>query len=119
MIKLMKNNNKRADNFLEKIPAHKQELNWSQEQDGKVTLEMENKGAVNRIAQFVLKKPKISYIHLEEFGSFIWPLIDGKRDISAIGELVREHFGDKAEPLYPRLSQYFKILESNGFISLN
>lgn len=118
MIKLMKNN-KQTDNFLEKIPTRKEGLNWSQEQDGKVTLEMENKGAVNRIAQLILKKPKISYIHLEEFGSFIWPLIDGKRDITAIGELVREHFGDKAEPLYERLSQYFKILEGNNFITLN
>ncbi|MBQ8740036.1 MAG: PqqD family protein [Clostridia bacterium] len=107
------------ENFLDKIPFHKKGLNWSREQDGKVTLEMQNQGIANRLAQLILKKPKISYIHLEEFGSFIWPLIDGKRNILQIGKLVHEHFGDKAEPLYERLSQYFKILEGNGFIVLN
>lgn len=110
----MKNN----ENYLEKIPAYKQGLNWSCDQNGIVTLEMENTGFANRLAQKLLKKPKISYIHLEQFGSFVWMAIDGKRDIIAIGELVREHFGDKAEPLYERLSQYIKTLHSNGFIEI-
>lgn len=105
------------ENYLENIPRHKDGMNWSQDEKGIVTLEVENKGAFNRIAQKLLKKPKISYIHLEEFGSFIWQQIDGKRDISAIGELVRGHFGENAEPLYERLAQYFKILESYGFVS--
>lgn len=110
----MKNN----ENYLEKVPAYKQGLNWSCDQNGIVTLEMENTGFANRLAQKLLKKPKISYIHLEQFGSFVWMAIDGKRDIIAIGELVREHFGDKAEPLYERLSQYIKTLHSNGFIEI-
>ena len=105
------------ENFLDKIPFHKEGLSYSTDNSGNVTLEMENKGAVNRIAQFLIRKPKVSYIHLEEFGSFIWPLIDGKTDIHEIGEKVQEHFGDKAEPLYDRLAQYFQILENYGFIS--
>ncbi|MBR3968465.1 MAG: PqqD family protein [Clostridia bacterium] len=106
-------------NYLEKIPCYKSGLCWSQDEDGIVTLEMENRGVANRIAQKLLKKPKVSFIHLEEFGSFIWLSIDGKRDILAIGELVREKFGEKAEPLYERLAQYIKTLHSNGFISFN
>ena len=104
------------ENLLEKIPSRKEGINWSKDQNNLVTIEMENKGIANRIAQKLLKKPKISYIHLEEFGSFIWQLIDGKRDILSIGKEVREHFGDKAEPLYERLAQYILTLESNGFI---
>ena len=30
-----------------------------------------------------------------------------------------EHFGEKAEPLYERLSQYFQILENYKFITFN
>ena len=104
------------ENSLEKIPSRKEGINWSKDQNNLVTIEMENKGVANRIAQKLLKKPKISYIHLEEFGSFIWQLTDGKRDILSIGKEVREHFGDKAEPLYERLAQYILTLESNGFI---
>ncbi len=106
------------ENFLTKIPAHKEGMKWSVDDDNMVTLEMENKGVTNRIAQFLIRKPKISYIHLEEFGSFIWPLIDGEKDIIKIGELVEEHFGEKANPVYERLSKYFWTLENYGFVTL-
>lgn len=105
-------------NYLDFVPAHKIER-FTVDENSIVTLEIENKGVFNKIAQKLFKKPKISYIHLDEMGSFIWPYIDGKRDITEIGVLVREHFGDKAEPLYERLSQYFKTLESYGFIEFN
>ena len=108
---------KTKENFLEKKPQRNPDINWK-EKDGQITLEIENKGVFNRLAQKLLKKPKISYIHLDEMGSFIWPLIDGESDIIALGERVKEHFGDKAEPLYERLSKYIKILESYGFVKL-
>ena len=104
-------------NYLELRPKRKQSIRWSVGEDGAVTLEIDNKGLMNRIAQKLFKKPKISYVHLDEMGSFVWPLIDGETDILRIGELVKEHFGDKAEPLYERLAKYFKILESYHFIS--
>ena len=104
------------ENYLEKKPICKNGLNWSQDENGNVTLEMENKGVANRIMQKLIKKPKISYIHLDEMGSFVWPLMDGEKDIYEIGKLVEEHFGEKASPLYERLSQYFKTLEKYNFI---
>lgn len=110
----MKNKNQ---NFIEKIPVLNQNIGWSKDQNGMVTLEIENKGIFNKIAQKLLKKPKISYIHLEEIGSFVWPLIDGEKDIFEIGKPVKEHFGEKAEPLYPRLVKYFETLETYKFIS--
>ena len=51
-------------------------------------------------------------------GSFIWPLIDGKRTIYDIALLVKEKYGDKAEPLYNRLVQYMRNLEDYGFITI-
>lgn len=104
-------------NYLEGKPKHIGSIRWSADESGNVTLEIDNKGLMNRIAQKLFKKPKISYVHLDEMGSFVWPLIDGETDILRIGELVKEHFGDKAEPLYERLAKYFKILESYRFIS--
>lgn len=108
--------NIKEENYLEKKPICKTGLNWSKDENGNVTLEMENKGVANRIMQKLIKKPKISYIHLDETGSFVWPLMDGERDILEIGKLVEAHFGEKANPLYERLAQYFKTLESYNFI---
>ncbi len=103
-------------NYLEKIPTRAPHLAWKTDAEGKVTLEIENKGAFNCIAQKVFKKPRISFVHLDETGSFVWPLLDGEKDIIAIGKLVEEKFGEKANPLYERLAKYFQILDSYGFI---
>lgn len=91
-------------------------VEWKADDKGIVTLSIENKGAMNRIFQKLFKKPKISYIHLDETGSYIWQLIDGKRTIGEIAENVHEHFGQKAEPLYERLLKFFEIVESYDFI---
>ncbi|MBQ2675924.1 MAG: PqqD family protein [Clostridia bacterium] len=109
---------KSAKNYLENIPVARADINWSKGDDDKVTLEIENKGVFNRIAQKLFKKPKISYIHLDEMGSFVWPVIDGERNIVEIGKLVDEHFGETAHPLYERLAKFFQILESYGFVSM-
>ncbi|MBQ7075781.1 MAG: PqqD family protein [Clostridia bacterium] len=109
---------KSNDNYLEKVPKKAQHISWSVKDD-MVTLEIENKGVFNRIAQKLLKKPKISYIHLDEMGSFLWPQIDGDKNIIELGKLVETKFGDKAQPLYPRLAKYFQILDSYRFISWN
>lgn len=58
-------------------------------------------------------------MHLDEMGSFVWPLIDGEKTILEIGKAVEERFGDEAKPLYERLVKYFQILESYHFIYLN
>ena len=58
-------------------------------------------------------------IHLDKMGSFVWTLMDGEKDIVAIRVLVKEHFGDEAEPLYERLARYFQILDSYSFVVLN
>lgn len=104
------------DNYLERIPVRPEWLKWSQDEQGAVTLDIENKGVFNKVAQVLLKKPKVSHIHLDEIGSFVWPLIDGKSTITDIGITVEEHFGEKAHPTYERLAQFFQILESYKFI---
>lgn len=106
-----------TENYLDKIPVHKDGLNWTVDENGEITLEVENRGLANKLAQTILKKPKVSFIHLDEMGNFIWPLIDGEQNVYKLGKLVKEHFGDKAEPLYERLAQYFQILENYGFVS--
>lgn len=105
-------------NYLDKIPEKNKDIKWNKDENGAVTLEIENKGVMNRIAQKLFKKPKISYIHLDETGSFVWTMIDGTKDICSIGKELEEEFGEKAHPLYERLAKYFQILESYGFVTL-
>lgn len=113
---MKKKKNVISSNYLEKIPVCPEKIKWSIDEEGIVTLDIENTGFFNRVAQKFLKKPKVSHIHLDEMGSFIWPLLDGKKDIVELGKLVETEFGEKASPLYERLAKYFQILESYEFI---
>ena len=103
-------------NYLDRIPARPTTLPWKTDDNGIVTLEVENKGWVNRLAQRVFDHPKISYVHLDKLGSFVWPLLDGETDITELGKAVEAKFGEEAHPLYERLARYFQILDSYGFV---
>ena len=46
-------------------------------------------------------------------------LIDGEKTVADIAVLVKEQFGEAAEPLYPRIVKYFQIVESYHFIKFN
>lgn len=115
----MSKSKKENDNYLDYIPVHNEKFEWETDETGAVTIFVENRGVFNRIAQKVFKKPKISQVHLDEMGNFVWPLIDGQRSVFEIAGLVKEHFGEKAEPLYPRLVQFVRSLESYEFIRVN
>lgn len=90
---------------------------WEQDQDGIVTIHIENKGLMNVIFQKILRKPRVSYVHLDAQGSFVWKLCNGSRTIEEIAEAVHREFGEAADPLYERLLKFFEITESYDFVS--
>ena len=103
-------------NYLDLIPVKSEELHWHKDIKGRVILDVENTGLFNKIAQKVFNKPQYTKVHLDAQGTFIWPLIDGKRTVSDIAALVKSEFGEAAEPLYPRIIKYFEIVASYHFI---
>lgn len=112
-----KSKKKTADiNYLDLIPEKSSSLKWHTDLKERVILEVENTGIMNKIAQSLFNKPRFTKVHLDANGSFIWPLIDGKRTVADIALLVKEQFGEAAEPLYPRIIKYFQIVESYHFI---
>ena len=104
-------------NYLDMIPV-RADLTWHTGEKGIVTLEIENRGVMNTIAQKLFGKPRISYVHLDEMGSFLWPLIDGRQTVCDLADPVKAQFGEAAEPLYPRIAKYFQILDSYHFVRL-
>ncbi len=57
-------------------------------------------------------------INLDEYGTAIWRLIDGQLTVGELGEILATQFGDKVEPLFPRLAQFLRILEGQHAIEL-
>ena len=104
------------ENFLDYVPKHNDLYPYEKKENGRIEVRVHNRGLFFRLTQILLKKPKYSYIELDEFGSFVWEQIDGTRDVYEIGKQVQCQFGEMAEPHYERLSQYIKIFRRNSFI---
>ncbi|MCX5752099.1 MAG: PqqD family protein [Candidatus Krumholzibacteria bacterium] len=56
-------------------------------------------------------------IKLDEIGSEVWLLCDGRRNVGEIAVLMREKFNERIEPCNDRLARFFKQLEQARFIS--
>ena len=104
-------------NYLERIPMRPDSLKWRTDSEGTVTLLVKNTGWANWLAQKLFARPETSYIHLDKMGSFLWPLLDGEKNIIELGKLVEEKFGEEAHPLYERLARYFQIMDSYHFLA--
>ena len=109
---------KNKENYLTFIPMRIDTFSWEADDTELVTIYVKNNGVLQRITQKLLGKPKVSQIHLEKYGSFIWQQIDGSRSVLDIAELADRQFGEDIHPLYERICSYFKTLENSGFIKM-
>ncbi len=107
---------KTKKNFMDFIPVCPPQYPWDADKKGIVTVHVVNKGFYNWLAQKVFKRPRISHISLDRYGSYVWQQMDGARDVHEISKLVSAQFGEEAEPLVPRLVKYIQILYQNKFI---
>lgn len=107
---------KQKENYLDYIPKQNSRFPYTTNQEGHIEVKVHNTGLFNRIAQLIFRRPRYSYIALDDFGSFVWQQINGERTIYDIAMLVKEKFGEEAEPLFERITTFFKILRKNSFI---
>ncbi|MDD4689607.1 MAG: PqqD family protein [Eubacteriales bacterium] len=105
----------RKKNFLDFIPIISDKYSW-EIKNGIVVIAMTHKGFFSKIAQLAAKTPKVSFVDLDEYGSYIWQQIDGEKTVGDIALLLREKYGDESEPLYNRLVNYMQVLFNNKFI---
>lgn len=98
------------------VPVCNPAFLWDADEKGIVTVHVVNKGFYNWLAQKLFKKPRISHIKLDEYGSFVWQQMDGKRNVYEISKMVETHFGEATESVIERLVKFFQILYQNKFI---
>ena len=79
---------------------------WTSENNN-VILNIENKGFYNRVLQFLIKKPKFSFIHLDKKGSLVWTLMDGERTINQCAKEFSKVYGSDNNAFY----SFLKILK--------
>ena len=106
-------NNK--NNFLNYIPRIKHN-NYKVENDI-VKLVFQHNGPVERIVQFIFKKPRVTDLSFDELGSTAWLYIDGKRSVMEIGKLMCENNQQNEVTIYKQLSIFFSYLYRQKWIS--
>ncbi|MFZ5969865.1 MAG: PqqD family protein [Bacillota bacterium] len=114
----MKRKIEKCDNFLELIPKKSKIFSWSELEDGNVQILINRDGVLDKIVRLFFKTPEVMRIDLDKYGSCVWKAIDGSRNIEAIGEILRNEFGNEIEPFYERFGTYINILRNNHFITL-
>ena len=106
---------KRQVNLLDMIPEQKCE--FRDRDDGTIDVLVPRFGddRIGRIlARFIKDKP-IS-LHLDDIGTAVWRLCDGRRSVYEIGGTLKEEFGDRIEPVYDRLGLFFHSAKQAGIL---
>lgn len=105
--------NDQNDIYLKHIPIIKETLDYNTN-DGIVSVTIDNHHPIQHLFRKLgFKISKHSTIELDEYSSFVFLQIDGKRDIYTIGQCLKTEFGSDCEPLYERLVTFIDFLEDN------
>ncbi|MCL5037683.1 MAG: PqqD family protein [Chloroflexi bacterium] len=109
---------KPGDNFLLLCPSRNNEIAW-EEQQKKINLKKQNKSLLDKFLQNFFRAPKTTRITLDEYGSAVWKMCDGRTKIMDIGRSLEEEFGDEIKPTYPRLVEFIKLLLNQELIKIH
>lgn len=107
---------KKEKNYLEYVPSKNSNLSYRRNEKEMVIIQVERNGFFDKLSQWLFFAPKVTYIKLDIFGSFIWNHIDGNKNIYELGKLLEKRYGKEVNPIYERLSVYFEILKTNELI---
>ena len=110
---------KKDDNLLDMIPVRN--CKWTRQEENKELVRIVKPRFDTKLGKSIGKKLKLKptfNVNLDEYGTAVWRLFDGKLTVREIGEILRTQFGDTVEPLYERLAAFLKILKTNELIIL-
>lgn len=110
----MKKQSTNKDNFMLYIPEKKHET-WEVRKK-KVYLIFYHDRFAEKLVRWLVKKPYVSDVELDELGSATWQLIDSKSTVYDIAQKLSEQFGEKCQPINERLVMYLRYLNKKGWI---
>ncbi|HWJ03418.1 MAG TPA: PqqD family protein [Verrucomicrobiae bacterium] len=107
-----------GDNLFELYPLRRKEILWEESAPGVLTLIFPRAGLLDKLLHRLFKTPTLIKVDLDEMGSLVWRLSDGKNQVYQIARAMGENFGTLSEPVNERLITFLRILKNNGWIKL-
>ncbi len=85
-------------------------------EDGFVEVDMENRGFFNAVAQKFFKRPRVSHISLDKYGTALWLTLDGKATVNDVLSKMKNAFPEEGDKMLNRVVQFLATLEMHKFI---
>lgn len=103
----------------ERCPWRMKDEPENSQTSGIVEVDMENRGFFNAIAQKFFKRPRISHISLDKYGSALWLALDGTATVNDVLSKMNAAFPEESEKMLNRVVQFLATLEMHKFIIRN
>ena len=107
----------RNQNYMDFIVVKNPEIEYETNDKGQVTVMIEWRGFYHRIAQRFFKRPKVSAIKLDDYGSFLWQSINDQKTVHQLSLDLQSQFPKMEKPL-ARLIRFLEILKDHHLIEL-
>lgn len=105
-----------SQNYMDMIPVRCKDRTWTKDEKGMVVIDMENRGFYHFIAQKFFKKPRISHIALDQYGTVVWENINGEHTVYDIVEIMKKTFADEQDRMIDRVVTFLATLQSCQFV---
>lgn len=106
----MKNN----EEVLNLVFKKSENIKYEVSSDGIVTiLEKQDHKVQNFFRKLKFKIPMYKKMELDEYGSFIFLQIDGKKNVEELGIKLEEKYGEESHPLYKRILLFLNHIDVN------
>ena len=106
-------------NYLDQIPIRDPKHPWRITGDGMAEVDMEHNGFYDRIAQKICKKPRVSHIALDKYGTVVWKNINCENTVAELVRIMEEAFPDETNRMLDRVVTFTVTLKNNGFILIS
>ena len=107
---------KLPSNYMDIVFVRSEGFPWRQKDDGFVEIDMENRGFFNAVAQKFFKRPRISHISLDKYGTTLWLALDGKATVNDVLSKMKNAFPEEGEKMLNRVVHFLNTLEIHKFI---
>ena len=116
---------KLSSNYMDIVFVRSESFPWREKEGSEgqtgtfVEIDMENRGFFNWIAQKLFKRPRISHISLDKYGTKLWLALDGKATVNDVLLKMKNTFPEESEKMLNRVVHFLATLEAHRFIIRN
>lgn len=85
--------------------------------DGRVTIERPKPVDRHHLGEWIRYWLAVSRVRLDERGSCVWQLLDGRHSVAEVAGELRREFGDAVEPAEERAGELVRMLRAEGLVA--